>query len=111
MSYTEQRDARKSSEVNNTRHEFEWELEHVPLLHSGFMEPTPNRPEYGILFLSIWFANGSYRIRLQDRGNDEKAFLDCGTLDGVFQLLEQHLIAGTLDWTPDRASRNGRSGT
>lgn len=111
MTYAEQRDARRSADANFSKHDFSWEEEHCPSLHSGLMEPLPNRPGYGALFVSLWVSNGSYRVRIQDRSVDEKAFLDVGTLENVFSKIDEALLGDSLDWTPDKVARTGRNGT
>lgn len=107
MSYAEKRKEREEGSVNLSRHAFDWEQERTPLLHDGFQEACTGNPSKGVLFVSFWFANGSYRCRIQDRQADEKAFLDVGTLDGVWERLEKALAADELDWSPDHVSRNG----
>ena len=110
MSYAESRKARQERDVNVGRHDFSWEESECPTLHSGFMEPAKEGGDKSALFLSIWFSNGSYRIRLQDRSSDEKSFADIGTLDQCFQKVEESLNNGSLDWSPDHHTRTGRNG-
>jgi len=108
MSYADKRKERQESEANTSRFDFSREERETPLLHSGFLESCQGDENKSVLFISIWFANGSYRCRIQDRQADEKAFFELGTLHDCFQKLEAVLNNGTLDWTPDRAARNGR---
>lgn len=111
MSYAEQKAKRQAEDANVGRHDFSWEEKELPTLHSGFMEPCVNKPEHSTLFLSLWFNNGSYRFRLQDRSSDEKCFGDAGTLREAFQAIERMLVSGDLDWTPDSGRRRGYNGT
>lgn len=111
MSYAEQRKQRQESEVNVGRHDFGWEEEHLPTLHSGFLEPCAGNADRSTLFLSLWFANGSYRFRLQDRSSDEKCFGDTGTLAEAFTVIERMLNDGTLDWSPDKRARSNGYGS
>lgn len=108
MSYADKRKERAESETNTSRFDFSWEERETPLLHSGFTEPCSGDETKSVLFISIWFANGSYRCRIQDRQADEKAFFELGTLQSCFTTIEAHLNKGSLDWTPDRAARNGK---
>lgn len=110
MSYAEKRQKRKDSDVNLSRHDFDWEQERTPLLHDGFQEVCAGDSGRGVLFVSFWFANGSYRCRIQDRQSDEKAFLDVGTLEGSWERVEHALANDALDWTPDVKARNGYAG-
>jgi len=111
MSFLARREAARQNDQNVSRHDFSWEEQNVPLLHSGFTEPNPHRSEYGILYLSVWFKDGGYRIRLQDRSSDEKAFLEVGTLGALFSEIEHALDTESMSWSADRASRNGNFGT
>ena len=111
MSYAESRKARQESDVNVGRHDFDWEEQQCPTLHSGFLEPCSGNADKSALFLSIWFSNGSYRVRLQDRSSDEKCFADIGTLKSAFEKIEELLNTGSLDWSPDHHQRVSRNGT
>ncbi len=111
MSYVEQKKKRQEESVNVGRFDFGWEVEHLPTLHSGFLEPCAGDESKSTLFLSLWFSNGSYRFRLQDRSSDEKAFGECGTLAEAFSTIEEKLNAGTLDWSPDKRGRSNGYGS
>lgn len=106
-----QRELRRSSETTQDRLDFKEEKEHYPLLHSGFVEPTTADENVSAHFLSIWFANGSYRCKLLDREGQEKAFLNAGRLVDVFAKLEEGLRDLSLDWQRDEPRRNGRFGS
>lgn len=107
MSYAERRKRSEDNDQSHYRHDFGWEEQQLPVLHSGFTEPVSKHPEKSRLFVSLFFANGSYRARIQDRETDEKAFLDVGTLREFLDKVESALANDALDWTPDRQSRNG----
>ena len=111
MSYAELRKQRESVDGNTDRHDFRGDLERFPMLHSGFTEACPGDHSKSVLTLSIYFSNGSYRVRVQDRARDEKAFLDVGTLSQALDRLEEAIAENALDWTPDIARRSGRFGT
>ncbi|MHC4073468.1 MAG: hypothetical protein ACYTGS_15765 [Planctomycetota bacterium] len=111
MSYAEQQAKRKNADEMVGRFDFSWEEKRIPLLHDGFLEPCKGNPSKSTLFISFWFANGRYRARIQDRGTDEKAFVDVDTLEHAFEVIEKALNDCTLDWTPDSWQRNGRNGS
>lgn len=111
MDVKQAREARKKKEGNFDRHNFEEEKEHLPLLHSGFIETCSNDPTKSAFFLTIWFANGSYRGCLLDREAGEKAFVDFGELMDTFAKLQTGLDTLTLDWQPDNRSKYSRNGS
>ena len=106
-----QRELRRNQDATQDRIDFSEEKEHYPLLHSGFIEPTSSDENVSAHFLSIWFANGSYRCKLLDREGKEKAFVNAGRLVDVFSVLEVGLRDLSLDWVEDKPQRNGRYGT
>lgn len=108
MSYADQRAQRLERDANQSLHDFDWEVKNVPLLHSGFLEPCKRDESKSTLFVSIWFSGGNYRLRIQDRELNEKAFLVVGTLCDAFANLEHALRENLLEWTPDDVRRNGR---
>lgn len=110
MSYAEQRERRQKEDANVSKHDFGWEEEQLPMLHSGFLERCKGDDSKSAFFLSIFFANGEYRCRLQDRQADEKAFIRVTSLRGLFEQLEAALSADDVEWTPDKYQRNGRNG-
>lgn len=110
MSYAELRKARQDSEVNTNLFDFTDHLDRIPTLHSGFLEPCPNKPEYSAFKLSIWYSNHRYKALLQDRMVDEKAFIDLGRLLGAFEVLEAALKDHSLEWTPDSGARSNWNG-
>ena len=111
MTAKQLREARKRHEQNGERYDFEMEKEHLPLVHSGFTEATTDDLNVSSFFVSIWYSNGAYRLKLLDREAKEKAFLITGTLVDCLDKLERALSSGDLDWVPDEPRRNGRFGT
>lgn len=111
MSYSQLRESRQKDDANCDRFDFSWELESIPLLHSGMTETCRNNPAKSVLGLSIFFANGSYRVRIEDRQEDEKAFLELGNLREAWITIEAAIQENRLDWTPDSRRRNGTFGT
>lgn len=111
MNVQEAREARKRSEGNVDRHEFRDEKEHLPLLHSGFVECCTHDPAKSAFFLQIWFQNGEYRGCLLDREGEEKAFVTFGELMDTFAILQTHLDKFTLDWQPDKRKSYQRNGS
>ena len=105
VSYDEQRKRNEENDVSQNRHDFGWEEEQCPLLHSGFLQPCTGDDSKSVLFLSIWCTSGSYKCKLLDRQRDEKCFISVGTLGQAFTKLEAALRDDTLDWTPERRSR------
>lgn len=111
MDVQQAREARKKSEATVDKHDFKDEKEHYPHLHSGFIELCTQNTSKSAFFLSIWFANGSYRGVLLDREGQEKAFFDSGRLVDVFAFLEEGLDKLTLDWQPDEKKNYSRNGS
>jgi len=111
MDVKQAREDRKKQEVSAFRHDFKEEMEHYPHLHSGFIENCSDGSGKSAFFLSVWFANGSYRGVLLDREGREKAFFDAGRLVDVFAYLEESLDKCTLDWQPDEKKNFGRNGS
>lgn len=101
MSYADKRKLRTADEANQDRHDFTWEEQNIPLLHTGFMERVSGAADKGTLFISFWFSNGEYKCRIQDRNVNEKAFFAAGTLVDVWTRIEAALEQWNLEWTPD----------
>lgn len=110
MDVQQAREARKKQEVSDDRYDFAEEKEHYPLLHSGFIEVCSQDLSKSAFFLSIWFANGSYRGILLDREGHEKAFFDAGRLVDVFAFLQEGLDKLTLDWQQDKKQHTNQNG-
>lgn len=109
MSYSDFRKRVEESNDYGSKCDLSWEEETIPLLHSGFTEPTSKDPSKGTLTIQLFFSNGSYRIRIQDRERGEQAFLDCGSLNGCFERLEAALREAELDWAVSNVFRRNGS--
>lgn len=103
MDFLEAREAQKSSEVNHDSEVYQWEKDNVATLHSGFTTSCIHDPNWNVLFLSMWFANGCYMVRLQDRENKERCFVEMETIDKLFQVLDLKMKTGRLPWRPEKA--------
>lgn len=108
MSYVERRKKQVEASVNGDRWDFERETTDLPLLHSGLVERTTKDSNKGVLALHFYFANGSYRCRIQDRENSEQAFLDLGQLVGSFEKINEALGGDLLDWQPMKPQNGDR---
>jgi len=111
MDVAKAREARKKQEGNLDRHDFAEEKEHLPLLHSGFVECCTHDPSKSAFFVQIWFQNGEYRGCLLDREAEEKAFCNFGELMDTFSKLQDGLDKLTLDWVPDKRKVYNRNGS
>ena len=108
MHYSDMREAQKNELVNQDPNHHKWEMDTIPILHSGLSTGCVNDPQKQILFLSIYYNDRSYVVRLQDRSTKEIAFLEVDSLKDVFKVLELKLKTGKLPWKPDRVwSGNG----
>ena len=103
MDFLDTRAAQKNSEVNEDVETYQWEKDNVPTIHSGFSQACIHDPNWNILFLSMWFANGTYVVRLQDRENKERCFVEMETLDKMFQVIDLKMKSGRLNWKPEKA--------
>lgn len=110
MGFLEQRQKAKEETTNGYRFDFSWEKQHVPLLHDGFLESVEGSEGKSVLSIQLFFSNGRYRARIQDRQNREQAFCDVGTLAEAFEVLERGLREDQLDWMPYQESRRGGYG-
>ncbi len=102
MHYLDLREAQKSELVNTDPNLHKWEVDTVPVLHSGFTTGCIDNPSKQILYLSVFYSDGSYMCRLQDRTTKEIAFLEVKGLKGLFQELEQKLKTGKLAWKSEK---------
>lgn len=107
MSYAELRKRLHEDSRNHDRHDHSWEETTVPNLHSGFIEACPNKPGTTQLTVTLFYHDGSYQARILDRANDEKGFVELGTLAQALERLEEALVTDRVRWRPDSASRNG----
>lgn len=101
MDYAELRKQRQDKDASTDRFDHSWEQAHCPVLHSGFLECLNGDESKSALFLSLWYSNGAYRVRLEDRQAEEKAFLEVGGLEELFERLDGVLRSTGLDWSPD----------
>ena len=108
MDYAEYRAERASQETNADRHDFSWEQEHIPLLHSGFLQSLPGDVTKSCLRLTFFYSKGSYHCLLMDKETREKAFLNVETLGEGLAAVEEALRNSTLDWVQDEYDRNGK---
>ena len=108
MHYSDMREAQKSEDVNQDPDHHKWEMDTMPVLHSGFITGCVNDPSKQILYLSVYYDNRTYVVRLQDKSTKETAFLEVSSLKDVFKVLELKLKTGKLNWKPDKPwSGNG----
>jgi len=105
MSYADHRREQANEEVNTGRVDFGWEEEQCDLLHSGFLERCTGDDTKSVLFLSIWFTAGIYKLKLLDRQNDERCFVNVGSLENLFQNLNAMLASNQLEWMPNPSGR------
>lgn len=106
MGFRERQDERKAADVSTGLHDFSWEEGTVPLLHSGFTEPCLRDENKSQLAVQIYFSDGRYWARIQDREIQEQAFWDAGTLVAFFERLDGALRGDDLIWKPMRQSGN-----
>lgn len=111
MSYVKIKEARKAGETNEALVDFGWEVERVPLLHSGFIEATTHDETKSILAIQIYFQNGTYRARVQDREDNIHAFINGSNLESLLDVIEEALRVGSLDWQQTKPFSGHRNGT
>jgi hypothetical protein len=109
--YSDIREAQKQEEVSQDAKAFQWEKENIPLLHSGFTSPSEKDPAKAILGLSVYFDDGAYVARLQDRDAGERAFMEVGSLSKLFDQLELALKSGRLHFKKVTNYRGNGFGT
>lgn len=110
MHFNDIREASKDQEYNHDIKKHDWEHDNMPTLHSGFTTGTSDEPKWNVLFMSLYYNEGSYMVRLQDRQTHERAFVEIDTLEGLFPTLELLLCSGRLKFRPERSfSKEGRS--
>ena len=102
MHYSDMREAQTHDLVNTDPDHHKWEMDTMPVLHSGLTTGCVNDPSKNILYLSLYYDNGTYIVRLQDKSSKEKAFLEVSSLKDLFKVLEVKLKSGKLVWKPDR---------
>ena len=107
MSYAEKKRSRREAEQNTDIHDYSWEEENTPTLHSGFIEPTTENPPRSRLSLHLYFDGGRYWCRIEDRVDQEQAFTTVSSLESVFKEIERSLETDDLIFRPTRQSRNG----
>ena len=108
MDYAEYRKLAAAKEATTDRHDFSWEQEHIPLLHSGFLQCLGGDHSKSVLRLTFYYSNGSYHGLLMDRQAREKAFIDVGTLCEGLAAVEEGMKMNTLDWRQDNWDQNGK---
>lgn len=106
MSYETLRNRRQQVTTDLDHTAFEQERTAVPTLHSGFLQHTTKDPNKSILQLHLYFANGSYVVRLEDREDDVQTFIECPTMVGCLDEVERQISSELCRWVPMRR-RNG----
>ena len=103
MHFNDIREAQQNQQVNIDPSSHEWEQEHMPTLHSGFTSGTSKDPKWNVLFMSMWYKEGMYMVRLQDRETGQRAFIEIESLDNIWRELEIKLVSGRMAWRDDRS--------
>lgn len=109
MSWSSLKSDQRTSDENFAPVDHSWEEERLPTLHSGFIEPTTKDLTRSQLAIQIYFTNGTYRARVQDREDGLQAFVQGTNLETLLDVVEAALNSRTLDWSIMRErSHNGR---
>ena len=98
MSWDSYRKLRDDEEVNHDGGSCEWELEHIPLLHSGFLETTNDRKPKCRLVISVMFTRQKYVMKLTDRVSHKVAWIENPPLANLFEWLEDRIKTHELNW-------------
>jgi hypothetical protein len=101
MHFNDIREAQSKEEINLDLRDHIWEKDNMECLHSGFTTGCSDDPNFRVLFLSLWYRDGMYIVRLQDREKGERCYVETETLENLFQNLELLLKSGRLKWKPD----------
>lgn len=110
MSWSSLKSKRESEDVNFAVVDHSWEEERLPTLHSGFSEPTTKDLNRSQLAIQIYFTNGTYRARVQDREDGLQAFVQGTNLESLLDVVEAALNSRTLDWSIMKGSNNNGRG-
>lgn len=102
MDYAEYRKLAAARAVNEDKHDFSWELEHIPTVHSGFLQSLNGDDSKSVLRLTYYYSKGSYHCLLLDRSAREKAFINVGTLGEGLAIVEEAMKNNTLEWMTDK---------
>jgi len=100
MSYVKHKADSETAEATVEACDHSWAEERVPLLQSGFMEPTALDANRSIIALQLYVSNGTYRARVQDRQDSVQAFVNGTNLETIFDAVEAGIRERTLDWKP-----------
>lgn len=108
MTWDSYRKLSDDTEVNQDAKSFPWEEEHIPLLHSGFLECTKGRKPKCRLVITLLFTRGQYVMKLTDRVSHKVAWIDSPPLANIFEWLEDHIKTGEVNWeSEDWQTNNG----
>lgn len=98
MSWDSYRKLDDDAAVNHDANDFSWEEDHIPLLHSGFIETTTGRKPKCRLVLTVLFTRGQYVLKLTDRVSHKVAWVDGPPLANLFEWLEDQIKVGGINW-------------
>lgn len=100
------RDRRANAAEPIDAHDYSREEQEVPLVHAGFVERVPNNPDWSALLVTVWFSQGKYTCRVQDRVGGDRAFFDSPSLLGLWQALDEAMTRDELVWRPEKVTRH-----
>lgn len=98
MSWDSYRKLDDNKEVNEDAQDYSWHLEHMPLLHSGFLETTKGRKPKSRLVLTLIFTRAKYVLKLTDRVSHKVAWIEHPPLENLFEWLEAEIKIGNIFW-------------
>jgi len=99
MTWSTIKSQRQQTDANFAPVDHSWEEERLPTLHSGFIETTTKDLTRSQLAVQIYFCNGTYRARVQDREEGLQAFVQGTNLESLLDCIEAALNSRTLDWS------------
>ena len=97
----------EDKEVNVDTTDWSWEEEHIPLLHSGFLESTTGKKPRARLSITLVFAKGHYSAKVSDRVSRCSVWLELAGLNEFLLNIEELIKAGDIHWENDEWSGNG----
>ena len=103
MEFNDLREMMKADSTEVEGNNFSWEEEHCPTLHNGFSTASKKEPKFNCLYQSMWFSQGIYLVRLNDKETATTAYLELETLKDFWETIEGKLVTGKL---PFRQARN-----
>lgn len=96
MHFNDLREMMESDSKETEGIDLNFEMENWPLFVSGLTTGCSKNPKFNVLYFSMWWANGVFLVRLNDRETDKTAYIEFETLHKLFDELELRLKSGRV---------------